>query len=96
MRSLCCGKTRVLWELLFSVFKVEWVIQSMVRETFWGDMALLLEKSLEGSIFVSPLGVLEREEHIIFSEYGASCSKAGVFVFVELVFLVNFVYRKHF
>ena len=28
-----CSKTRVLWELLFTLFGVSWVLPSLVRET---------------------------------------------------------------
>ena len=33
---LHCGKARLLWELLFSLFRVCLVIQAFVRETFLG------------------------------------------------------------
>ena len=31
-----CDKARVLWDLLFSLFRVFWVMQSIVRETLLG------------------------------------------------------------
>ena len=33
---LHCDKARVLWDLLFSLFRVFWVMQSTVRETLLG------------------------------------------------------------
>ena len=33
---LHCGKARLLWELLFSLFRLCWVIQASVRETLLG------------------------------------------------------------
>ena len=33
---LHCGKAKVLWELLFSLFRVYWVMQFTVRETLLG------------------------------------------------------------
>ena len=32
---LHCGKTIILWALVFSLFRVYWVIYSIVRETFF-------------------------------------------------------------
>ena len=31
---LHCSKTKVLWDLLFNLFRVSWVLPSSVRETF--------------------------------------------------------------
>ena len=41
---LHCSKTRVLWELLFSLFGVNWIILGSVRICFWVGKVLLLER----------------------------------------------------
>ena len=37
-----CPKTRVLWELAFSLFGVIWVISLMVKETLLGWFGLIV------------------------------------------------------
>lgn len=39
-----CEKTRVLWELLFALFRVFWVLPSSVRETLLGWHGLFVGK----------------------------------------------------
>ena len=40
---LYCGKTRVLWQLLFSLFKVSWVLPSSVKDILLGWHGSLVE-----------------------------------------------------
>ena len=44
---LHCPKSRVLWELLFSLFGVFWVMPALVRDTLLGWRSSFLAKDKE-------------------------------------------------
>ncbi|KAL6322010.1 hypothetical protein AAG906_003151 [Vitis piasezkii] len=69
---LHCDKARVLWELLFSLFRVFWVMQSTVRETLLVD-------------FIDWLGIEEVEEKVeeLIIEVGVPKSPFYLFLVPE-------------
>ena len=42
-----CTKARVLWELLFAIFRVNWVLPLSVRDTLLGCVGLIWARSVE-------------------------------------------------
>ena len=42
-----CPKARVLWDLVFSLFGVNWVLPLTVRDTLMGWSASFVDKSVE-------------------------------------------------
>ena len=49
------GKARVLWELLFSLFKVYWVMQSTIKETLLGWHGSFVGRKQKKAWRVAPL-----------------------------------------
>ena len=61
---LHCGKARMLWELLFSLFRVCWVMQPTLKDTLLGGHgSFFLEESRKKfGTLKSLLDSLEREK----------------------------------
>ena len=52
---LHCAKTRVLWNLLFSLFGVSWILSCSVKETLLGWHGLFVDKGRKKAWQVAPL-----------------------------------------
>ena len=50
-----CPKARVLWDLVFSLFGVNWVLPFMVRDTFSGWSAFFVDKKRGKTWWATPL-----------------------------------------
>ncbi|RVX00794.1 hypothetical protein CK203_026384 [Vitis vinifera] len=76
---LHCDKARVLWELLFSLFRVFWVMQSTVRETLLGERLMSIVD------FIDSLGIEEVEEKVeeLIIEVGVPKSPFYLFLVPE-------------
>ena len=62
---LHCTKTRVIWDLLFTLFRVSWVLPSSVRETLLNAWFICRQKAQEGvesNSFLHILAGLEGEK----------------------------------
>ena len=61
---LHCAKTRVLWDLLFTLFGVSWVLPSSVRETLLNAWFICGQKAqgVESNSFLHILDGLEGEK----------------------------------
>ena len=54
---LHCSRTRVLWDLLFSLFRVSWVLPSSVRETLLSWNGFFLGKKHKKAWRATPLHI---------------------------------------
>ena len=52
---LHCAKTRVLWNLLFSLFGVSWILSCSVKETLLGWHGLFVDKGRKKAWQAAPL-----------------------------------------
>ena len=56
---LHCSRTRVLWDLLFTLFGVSWVLPSSVRETLLSQNGFFLGKKCKKAWRVAPLHIFQ-------------------------------------
>ena len=54
---LHCSKIRVLWDLLFSLFGVSWILAAIVKDFLLGWKGTFLPKEKRGVWNTSPLGI---------------------------------------
>ena len=55
---LHCSKTRVLWDLLFSLFGVSWILAAIVKDFLLGWKGIFLPKEKRGVWNAGPLCIL--------------------------------------
>ena len=68
---LGCSKTRVLWDLLFSLFRVSWILSTTVKDSLLGWMCSFLVKEKRRVWNAGPLCIFEqigRPEMTLFLE----------------------------
>ena len=85
---LHCTKTRVLWDLLFSVFGVSWFISSSVQDTLLGGRGSFVAKDRRRAWATGPLCILwavwKTKIGIVFKNEAFSLQKLKHF-FVHLL-----------
>ena len=97
---LHCGKARLLWELLFSLFRMCWVIQASVRETLLGWQGSFIGRKRKKVWSAAPLSLFwtiwKERNRRSFENMKLSVQRLKVLVFVQFTILDKHVYRTYF